>query len=173
MNVHNMKMSGMAMLLATAMITGCGGNAATSSGTANIEQGGVESGSATQMVAAQEQSGDTEPAVHAIRPVAVLEAENDSFDFGVVEEGVKVEHVFEVVNTGEAPLIINNVLASCGCTTPEYSKHPIIPGETGEVKVVFDSNGQPGKQHKIITVMSNAENRNVLLHLRGEVKTKI
>lgn len=101
---------------------------------------------------------------------AVLEIENDSYDFGEVKEGEKVEHEFTFTNTGSEPLIISKVQASCGCTTPEYSKNPIAPGETGKVKVVFNSSGQMGKQQKIITVTSNATNTNTLLHLRGEVK---
>lgn len=101
---------------------------------------------------------------------AVMTVENDAYDFGTVKEGEKVEHEFKFTNTGSAPLIISNVQASCGCTTPEYSKNPVAPGETGLVKVVFNSAGQLGKQHKVITVSSNASSPNTLLHLRGEVK---
>lgn len=101
---------------------------------------------------------------------AVLELESDSYDFGEIKEGEKIEHEFRFTNTGNSPLIITNVQASCGCTTPEYSKNPIAPGEKGMVKVVFNSAGQPGKQHKIVTVASNALSANTLLHLRGEVK---
>ena len=100
---------------------------------------------------------------------AVLEITEDAFDFGVIEEGEKVEHEFKFTNTGSSPLIISNVRASCGCTTPEYSKNPIAPGDEGMVKVVFNSAGQAGKQHKVITVTSNAASPNTLLHVRGEV----
>jgi hypothetical protein len=100
---------------------------------------------------------------------AVLEVENDSYDFGEIKEGEKVEHEFKFTNTGTSPLIISNVQASCGCTTPEYSKNPIAPGKEGMVKVVFNSAGQAGKQHKVVTVSSNASSPNTLLHLRGEV----
>ncbi len=101
---------------------------------------------------------------------AVLELASDSYDFGEIKEGEKIEHEFRFTNTGSTPLIISNVQASCGCTTPEYSKNPIAPGEEGMVKVVFNSAGQPGKQHKIVTVTSNALSTNTLLHLRGEVR---
>ncbi|SFC48180.1 Protein of unknown function [Parapedobacter composti] len=101
---------------------------------------------------------------------AVLELESDSYDFGEIKEGEKVTHEFRFTNKGTAPLIISNVQASCGCTTPEYSKNPIAPGEEGMVKVVFNSSGQVGKQHKVVTVTSNASSPNTLLHLRGEVK---
>jgi len=100
----------------------------------------------------------------------VVELVEDTYDFGQVTEGTKVEHEFRFKNTGGSPLIISNVQASCGCTTPEYSKNPIAPGEEGLVKVVFNSAGQMGKQHKVVTVTSNAVSKNTLLHLRGEVK---
>jgi len=104
--------------------------------------------------------------------VGVLDLESDSYDFGKVTEGTRVEHVFTFINTGEAPLIISQVSASCGCTTPEYSTHPVIPGQEGTVKVVFDSNGQVGQQHKVISVLSNGAAKVTLLHLRGEVTPK-
>lgn len=101
---------------------------------------------------------------------AVLEVADDAYDFGVIKEGEKVEHEFKFTNTGSSPLIVSNVQASCGCTTPEYSKNPIAPGEEGSVKVVFNSAGQAGKQHKVVTVTSNAASKHTQLHLRGEVK---
>ncbi|MGV3762521.1 MAG: DUF1573 domain-containing protein [Parapedobacter sp.] len=100
---------------------------------------------------------------------AVLEVVDDAYDFGTVKEGEKVKHEFKFTNTGSSPLIISNVQASCGCTTPEYSKNPIAPGDQGMVKVVFNSAGQVGKQHKMITITSNASSEHTMLHLRGEV----
>ena len=116
-----------------------------------------------------EQAGAQEAVAGADGSGAVLEVEEEAYDFGTVKEGEKVEHEFTFTNTGSSPLILSNVQASCGCTTPEYSKNPIAPGEQGLVKVVFNSAGQLGKQHKVITVTSNAATRNTLLHLRGEV----
>lgn len=103
---------------------------------------------------------------------ANLVLEEDSFDFGTIVEGTQVEHTFVFTNTGDQPLILNQVSASCGCTTPEFSKTPIAPGAEGHVKVLFDSNGQVGQQHKIINVANNGVKRVVLLHLRGEVTAK-
>lgn len=94
------------------------------------------------------------------------------YEFGEVQEGEKVQHVYTFTNAGKSPLIISNVSASCGCTTPEYSKHPINPGEKGEVTVVFDSHNQVGMQQKIITIMSNAAPGRTILQLKGEVKNK-
>lgn len=103
---------------------------------------------------------------------AVLSFTEDSYHFGDVTEGHQVEYEFVFTNEGNEPLIIGQVTASCGCTTPEYSRKPVAPGEKGKIKVVFDSNGQVGKQHKIITVMTNAKDGVGLLHLRGEVHSK-
>lgn len=117
------------------------------------------------------ESGVSEEAV-ANGPVGVMSFEQDAFEFGKVVEGEVVEHVFTFVNTGDAPLIISQVSASCGCTTPEFSTHPVAPGQEGTVKVVFDSNGQVGQQHKVISVLSNGSMKVTLLHLRGEVTPK-
>jgi hypothetical protein len=101
---------------------------------------------------------------------AIITLDNDIYDFGVVSEGEKVKHVYNFTNTGKSPLILSNVSASCGCTTPEYSKHPINPGEKGSVTVVFDSQNQVGIQQKIISILSNAEPSQTILQLKGEVK---
>jgi hypothetical protein len=100
----------------------------------------------------------------------VITLDKEVHEFGVVNEGEKVKHVFGFTNTGNAPLIISNVSASCGCTTPEYSNHPINPGDKGSVTVVFDSKNQVGMQQKIITVLSNADPSRINLQLIGEVK---
>jgi len=100
----------------------------------------------------------------------VISLDREVYEFGVVNEGEKVEYTFGFTNTGTAPLIISNVSASCGCTTPEYSNHPINPGEKGSVTVVFDSKNQVGMQQKIITVSSNADPSRINLQLIGEVK---
>lgn len=101
-----------------------------------------------------------------------IEFDESVFDFGEVKEGAVVEHLYTFTNKGTAPVILSQVSASCGCTTPSYTQTPILPGKTGEVKVVFDSNGQVGKQQKIITVVSNAENNVTTVQLRGEVLPK-
>ncbi len=94
------------------------------------------------------------------------------YDFGEVKEGEVVEHVYAYINTGTEPVILSQVSASCGCTTPSYTQTPVLPGKSGEVKVSFDSNGQVGKQQKIVTIVSNAENRVMTVQLKGEVLPK-
>ena len=91
------------------------------------------------------------------------------YDFGQVEEGKKVVHVYEALNTGKADLIFQSVRPSCGCTTPKYDKKPIRPGKKGSIEVVFDTKGRPGKQHKSVLVVTNTEPPNTVLTFTCEV----
>lgn len=92
------------------------------------------------------------------------------FDFGEIEESKgKVEHIFSFKNTGGQPMVLHNVKASCGCTTPEWTKTPIPPGGSGEVKATFDPRNRPGNFNKTITVQSNAQNGTVVLRITGKV----
>lgn len=72
-----------------------------------------------------------------------------------VQEGEKVETQFRFINTGKSPLVISNVEASCGCTVPEKPTEPILPGEEGRIKAVFDSKGRSGKNIKQLRVYAN------------------
>ncbi|RYD74383.1 MAG: DUF1573 domain-containing protein [Sphingobacteriales bacterium] len=94
------------------------------------------------------------------------------FDFGKVAEGETVEFSFRFKNTGAEPLIISNAAASCGCTVPEKPEAPIKPGETGFIKVKFNSEGRPGMAHKTVSVTSNASPVFPELLLKGEVIAK-
>lgn len=94
-------------------------------------------------------------------------------NFGKIKEADGlVSTVFEFVNTGNVPLIIQDVQTSCGCTTPEYSKEPVRPGEKGFVKALYDPSGRPGFIDKEITVKSNAENSPIVLKISGTVVPK-
>ena len=92
-------------------------------------------------------------------------------DFGVIKEADgKVSHTFVIKNEGEAPLVVTRVIASCGCTTPEWTKEPIAPGKTGDIKVTYNPAGRPGPFSKSISVYSNGKTGSFLLTIRGEVK---
>lgn len=94
------------------------------------------------------------------------------FDFGKVVEGEVVEFSYRFKNTGTQPLIISNVSASCGCTVPEKPEAPVKTGETGFIKVKFNSEGRVGTAHKTVTVQSNATPAFPELLLKGEVTAK-
>jgi hypothetical protein len=91
------------------------------------------------------------------------------YNFGQVTDGEKVEYSYRFRNTGKNPLIVASAIASCGCTVPEKPEEPIKPGETGFLKVVFNSKGRVGEVHKEITVTSNAYPKFPVLQLTGQV----
>lgn len=95
-------------------------------------------------------------AVQAPTSKANIEFEESSKDFGDIFQGDKVTHVFKFKNTGTEPLVLSNVITSCGCTATEWPREPIAPGATGEINATFNSKGKMGKQNKIITVVSNS-----------------
>ena len=91
-------------------------------------------------------------------------------DFGKVNEGDgPATYDFTFKNTGTTPLIIQDVKTSCECTAPEWTKHPVRPGETGFVRVSYDVKGRPGPIDKTITVYSNSTPSTVSLRITGEV----
>lgn len=92
----------------------------------------------------------------------------DSHDFGAIPEGPAAEYEFKFKNTGSEPIVITKVHASCGCTTPSYSKEPVKPGETGTVKAVYNTQGRPNPFNKSITVVSNAGTK--VLVIKGTVE---
>ena len=102
----------------------------------------------------------------------VIKFKSESHDFGKIEEGIQATHTFEFTNTGTAPVVISNAQASCGCTTPDWSKEPIMPGKTGKVTASFNSQGRPGNFSKTVTVISNSETPQIVLSIKGEVNPK-
>ncbi len=95
--------------------------------------------------------------------------EETEYNFGDINQGDKVEHTFVFKNNGSSPLILSNVMTTCGCTAPNWSREPIAPGATSEIHVVFNSSGKMGAQNKVITVMSNAVNDNEKVRLVGNI----
>ncbi|MFN4084762.1 MAG: DUF1573 domain-containing protein [Spirosomataceae bacterium] len=93
-------------------------------------------------------------------------------DFGKLNEGPIATYSFEVKNTGNVPVVLSNVQASCGCTTPEWKKDPIMPGAKTTIKVGYSTQGRPGAFNKTITVTSNAENAREVLTIKGSVENK-
>ena len=89
-------------------------------------------------------------------------------DFGKIEQGKPVSFEFSFENTGKEPIVLGNVSASCGCTTPEWTREPVLKGKTGTIKATFNA-GVMGPFNKTVTVPSNAENGTIYLTLKGEV----
>lgn len=116
------------------------------------------------------QTSDTPPA-HSHAPRFFFK-KGTTYDFGQIPEGPVAEHIFEFTNTGDEPLLIRNVSASCGCTTPIWPKYPILPGKKGKIAVQYNTAGRGNAAFdKQIYIHSNAltESENLVLHVKGYV----
>ena len=91
-------------------------------------------------------------------------------DFGVINPDSKVDYTFKFKNTGKEDLVISNAQGSCGCTIPEYPKEAIKPGESGKIKVSFNSAGKSGNQQKSVTITANTEVGKELLTIKAQIK---
>ncbi len=101
--------------------------------------------------------------------VTTLKFDKEFHDFGEIAAGSENKCSFKVTNTGDKPLIIYNVGASCGCTTPKKPEHPILPGKSDVIEVGFKPNG-PGKSEKTVTVQANTEPRVSTVKVKADVK---
>jgi len=94
-------------------------------------------------------------------------------DFGTFKEAAGIQtYAFDFVNKGTTPLVINSVRASCGCTTPKWTREPVAPGAKGTIEVSYDPKGRPGSFNKTVSVQSNAENALVTLQIKGTVEQR-
>lgn len=100
----------------------------------------------------------------------VMEFESIAEDFGTITQGEKVRRNFKFTNTGKSELLISSARGSCGCTVPVWPKHPIAPGESGAIEVVFNSEGKLGRQHKKIYIVANTNPASNTLAISGDVK---
>lgn len=108
----------------------------------------------------------------ALKDSTTVQIIDSAYNFGKVTDGEKVVYSYRFKNTGTKPLIVIEATASCGCTVPQKPERPILPGETGFIKIVFDSKGRVGNAHKTITVKSNAKPEFPQLFLTGDVEAK-
>jgi hypothetical protein len=102
-------------------------------------------------------------------PLPSFEFDEVEHDFGTINQGDVVEHVFTFTNNGEAPLIIQSAVGSCGCTVPTYTREPIPPGESGELTVAFDSKGKADLQNKTVTLTANTWPKKTMLRVKAMV----
>ncbi|MBP3845466.1 MAG: DUF1573 domain-containing protein [Prevotella sp.] len=109
-------------------------------------------------------------AVMAQKP-AQIKFDKTTHNFGTFSESEpKVTCSFSFTNIGEQPLMINQAIASCGCTVPEYTKTPIQPGEKGQIKVTYNGTGKfPGHFKKSITVRTNGAVELTRLYIEGDM----
>lgn len=101
-----------------------------------------------------------------------VQFEATEFDYGTIKQGDKVTRTFVIKNVGGAPLEIKECKASCGCTQPEYSFQPIMPGEKSDIKVTFDSKNKEGNQKSTVTVITNSTPAAYQVYMTGVVEKK-
>ena len=106
-------------------------------------------------------------------PVTSLTFEQSEFHFGSIMEGEIIQNVVTFTNTGDEPLVISNAKATCGCTVPQWPREPIMPGESGEFLVQFDSKNKgslKGSQvSKRVTITANTDPVNSYFTIKGKV----
>ncbi|RAU84173.1 DUF1573 domain-containing protein [Pontibacter arcticus] len=115
-------------------------------------------------------SGDASATTPANPNAPVITFAETEYDFGSVTQGKVIDHTFKFTNTGKSPLIIESASATCGCTVPQKPEGPIAPGETGEIKVQFNTTGKVGQQAPIITVRANTEPNIMQVQMKGTVE---
>ena len=100
-----------------------------------------------------------------------IQFDKTEYDFGKILQGEVVTYTFHFTNVGDAPLIISGIEKSCGCTASDFSRDPIAPGKTGDIKVSYDSKGHHGIQTKTLTVNANTNPAIHTLRVKAEVRT--
>ena len=102
---------------------------------------------------------------------AQIKFDKTTHNFGSFSESnPKVTCTFTYTNVGEQPLVVNQAIASCGCTVPEYTKTPVQPGEKGEIKVTYNGAGKfPGHFKKSITIRTNGAVEMTRLYIEGDM----
>lgn len=98
-----------------------------------------------------------------------LEVKNSKINFGVVKKGEVIRNAFEITNTGNSPLLLDDVEISCSCTTADFSKEPILPGQKTIVTVNFNTKTVYGRQDRVVLLLSNTPKGPVKLRYKGIV----
>ena len=169
------------MLAALWSLTGCNSDTALENRVEELEdrvselegsKGSQASLGTSQTAAFEENTASNGASSASAAGTPKFEFEETTHDFGTITEGEIAEHTFRFTNTGDAPLVIQSTSASCGCTTPSYSREPVPPGETGEVQVKFNSQSRPGVQNKTITITANTEPSVTRLFIKTNVNPK-
>lgn len=110
--------------------------------------------------------------VQADNPNApVITFEKTVHDYGTVAFGGDGTCTFKFTNTGKEPLLVQQPRSSCGCTVPSWPKDPILPGDSNEIKVTYNTK-KAGPINKTVTVTSNAKNGTVVLRITGNVEAQ-
>ena len=105
--------------------------------------------------------------------VKELKFDEETHDFGLIKElDGPAEYKFEFTNQSAEPITITNVRASCGCTTPAWTREPVLPGEKGFIAAAYNPRNRPGPFNKTLTVTTNGANSTIVLRIQGKVEPK-
>ncbi len=136
---------------------------------ASVEGGATQAASQNTTQATTPSNAGDQIAKLDKMPETKIDFRETSYNFGKIAEGEIVSHRFSFKNTGDKPLLVADVRPSCGCTTPDWTKTEVAPGQEGFIQVQFNSQGRPGEQHKSVTVFSNIKDRVMEIKFQGEV----
>lgn len=124
-------------------------------------------GDSAAVAPASEQTAATAASTQPLTTIALSES---NFDFGKIKKGDKVQHVYEVTNTGSNPLVISEVKPGCGCTAPDFTKDPIMPGKKGKITLHFDSTNFDGNVSKYADVFANVDKTPIKLTFTANIQ---
>jgi hypothetical protein len=125
--------------------------------TAKAIEGGTETTETPVNAKPEKYDPATTEATAPAGPTTSMVFDSYEHDFGTMDEGDAVTHVFKFTNTGSEPLILDKCKGSCGCTVPQCPKEPIAPGASGEIEVKFNSKGKKNSQTKTVTIDANTD----------------
>ena len=140
--------------------------------TAGREKAVEQPSSAGEKVAESRPAKNSTSGKDDTQKMPVIEFEETDYNFGTITEGEFVDHNFKFTNTGDAPLIISRASASCGCTVPSPPKGPILPGQSSEIHVRFNSHNKENQQVKTITIEANTTPAITKLQIHGFIVPK-
>lgn len=126
--------------------------------------------SSSELVSQESSSEDAMVEATKAQTQTNLALSEPDFDFGKIKKGDQVEHVYEVTNTGKNPLIISSVVPTCGCTVPEFTKDPILPGQKGKITLKFDSTNFQGIVHKTAQLYANVAQVPIELRFTADIQ---
>lgn len=115
-------------------------------------------------------TGETVTPAASNQPLTTVALSESNFDFGNIKKGDKVNHIYEITNTGTSPLVISEVKPGCGCTAPEFTKEPILPGKKGKITLSFDSSSFDGAVQKFADVYANVEKAPIKLTFNANIQ---
>ena len=104
------------------------------------------------------------------KPLTTVALSESSFEFGKIKKGDHKEHTYEITNTGKNPLIISQVKPGCGCTVPDYTKDPIMPGKKGKITLKFDSSNFDGLVNKQAEIYANVEKAPMVITFTADIQ---